>query len=327
MISRRAFLTQAASLAVAGAGYWWLRDNVLQPVAHARFDAGASSSGWLPFSAQDDRVVIVAAQVNGSPVQALLDSGAQSSVIDRDLAMRMGLPLSVIPPIVALGVSGKRQLGRTTALDVRLGALRLGLRAAVLELNAISVASGLPFGLMLGQDVLQALVADIDFPAGRLSLHDPAAYRLPTGALPAPARLQGRELLVPVTIEATALDLVLDTGASGAISLAADVAEAAGLLAGREVGEGRSISFGGVSQNRIVQARHVAFAGRSYADTAVQIYPARAGGMIPKGLLGVEMLKRYRVILDQGHGRLHLIPAGEQGGPRLVPLEGVFSTP
>ncbi|MEO6340212.1 MAG: aspartyl protease family protein [Caulobacteraceae bacterium] len=326
MISRRALLTQAAGLALAGAGAWWLRDSVLLPTARASFDPGASSSGWLPFSAQDDRVVIVSALVNGTPVQALVDSGAQSSVIDRGLALRLGLPLSVIPPVMALGVSGKPQLGRTTALEVRLGALRLRLRAAVLELNAISVASGLPFGLMLGQDVLQALVADMDFPARRLSLHDPASYQLPAGAVPTPARLQGRELLVPVTVEGAALDVVLDTGASGAISLAADVAEAAGLVTGRAVEQGVSISFGGVSPNRIVRARSFIFAGRRYIDTPIQIYSARAGGMIPKGLLGVEMLKPYRVTLDQGRSRLHLIPGGRDG-PKLVPLEGVFSVP
>ena len=326
MISRRAFLSQAAGLAVAGTGFWWLRDNVLLPTARTSFDSGALSSGWLPFSGEDDRVVLVSALVNGTPVQTLLDSGAQSSVIDRGLAARLGLHLSVIPPVVALGVSGRPQLGRTTALDVGLGALRLGLRAAVLELHAISAASGLPFGLILGQDVLTALVADIDFPGRRLSLHGPARYQLPADAVSTPARRHGRELLVPVTIERSALELVLDTGASGAISLAADVAEAAGLLAGRPVGHAPSISFGGLSQNRFVSARALTFAGRSYADTPVQIYAARAGGKIPRGLLGVELLKPYRVILDQGGGRLHLAPNGGPG-PKTVTLEGVFSAP
>ena len=303
-------LFKAGALALTGAGLGWWRDRILWPDPKVQFADGAVSSGWRPFSSRTHRVVIVDAVVNGAPVRALVDSGAQSSVIDAALAQRLGLKTGATVPVVALGVSGEPQLGRTAVFEVQLGALSFrGLRAAVLDLGGISSASGLPFSLILGQDVLRQVVADFDFPRQRLSFHRPDAYVLPESAMASPARRKGRELVVPVMVEGAPLEVALDTGASGSLSLSSDVAEGLGLLAGRPIGWGRSISFGGVSRNRVVAARTLSFAGRDYRDVPVDIYPAQAGGLIPEGLLGVEMLERYRVIIDHGRGRLHLVGA------------------
>ncbi len=251
--------------------------------------------------------MIVEARLNGAPVHALVDSGAQSSVIDRGLAERLGLPADIVGPvIVAYGVSGGPQLGRAASLDLQFGNLTLhGLRAALFDLSAISSASGRLFQLILGQDALRALVADFDFPGDRLSLESPAAYSLPEGAQPATARLQGRELRVPVTVEGAPLEVVLDTGASAALSLSAEAAEAAGLLSGRPVVYAPSITFGGVGRDRLVRVEAFTFAGRTYADLPVQIYEP-SGDRVPSGLLGVGALEALRVVLDLGRGRLHL---------------------
>jgi predicted aspartyl protease len=307
LISRRTLLSQAGLIAVAGAAAWWARDHVLWPSPDLVFSGGATASGWLPFTDPEQGVVIVEARVNGMPVSVLVDSGAQSSVIDIGLAERLGLPTAVAGPvIVAYGVSGGPQLGRAATLDLALGALTLkGLRAALFDLSGISAASGRLFSLILGQDALKALVADIDFPGDRLSLADPKRYSLPTGARPATARLQGRELRVPITVEGAPLEVVLDTGASATLSLSAEAAEAAGLLSGRPLSWARSITFGGSGHDRVVQVEAITFAGRTYADLPVNIYEP-SGARVPSGLLGVGALEPFRVVIDIGRGLLHL---------------------
>ena len=85
------------------------------------------------------------------------------------------------------------------------------------------------------------------------------------------------------------------------------VAEKLGLLTDRPVRTAPSISFGGLSQNRLVRVSSLSFSGRDYPDVAVNIYPTAAGGLIPDGLLGVEMLERSRLIMDHGLGRLYLV--------------------
>jgi predicted aspartyl protease len=309
LINRRSFLTQAALLVAAGGAAWWVRDNVIWPAPKPVFGGDGASSGWLPFDADEPRIAIVDVLVNGTPARALLDSGAQSSVVDRGLAERLALPVSVVAPVLAFGVSGGPQVGRSAALDLQVGALRLqGLRAAQLELAPIAAASGRPFDLIIGQDVLRVVIADVDFPGGRLAFHDPDLFTLPAGAIASPARTEGRELLVPITIESRPLEAVLDTGASGALALSPTSAEAVGLFDGRRVGWAPSITFGGLSQDRVVRAGALGFAGAEFTDVRVHIYSPAQGARIPAGLLGVEVLEGFRVILDLGRGRLHLVP-------------------
>jgi predicted aspartyl protease len=308
LISRRSFLSQIGLVAAASAAGWWLRDRFLWPAPRVVFTEGADGSGWLAFSSPDRGMAIVEARLGGVPVQALVDSGAQSSVIDRGLARRLGLPIAAAGPvIVAFGVSGGAQLGRAATFSLQLGALSLqGLRAATLDLASVSRASGRTFSLVLGQDALHALVADFDFPHSRVAFHDPAAYRLPAGAAPVEVRMQGREMLVPVDVEGARLEVVLDTGASAALALSSETARAAGLLSGRPVGSAPSVTFGGLVQDRMIRVKAFTFAGRTRLDVPLQVYEP-SGGRAPGGLLGVEALKDLRMILDAGRGRLHLV--------------------
>ena len=317
MISRRSFLTQAGVLAASGAGFWWLRNNVLWPEPDLVFHGEARGTGWMPFSSIQPRVVILRASVNGAPVRALLDSGAESSVIDRQLSERLALPATLMAPVMAVGVSGAPQVGRSAMMDVRLGDLTFkGLRAAVLDLAGISSASGRGFEMILGQDLLRQVIADLDFPRDRVSLHEPAAYVLPEGARPATARTDGREMLVPVTVEGDTVEVALDTGASGALALSGETAQTLGLLDGRRVRTARSITFGGVSEDRVVRAERLTFADTHFDDVFIAIYSPARGAPVPPGLLGVGVLERFRVILDQAGGRLHLLPAPPRPRPR-----------
>jgi len=317
LINRRSLLTQAALLVAAGGAAWWVRDNVIWPAPKPVFGGDGGSSGWLPFNADEPRIAIVDVEINGTAARALLDSGAQSSVVDRGLAQRLALPVSPIAPVLAFGVSGAPQVGRSAALDLQVGALRLeGLRAAQLELAPIAAASGRPFDLIIGQDVLRAVIADVDFPGGRLAFHAPDRHTPPPEAIASPARTEGRELLVPITIESRPLEVVLDTGASGALALSPTSAEAVGLLDGRRIGAAPSITFGGLSQDRVVRARTLGFAGTEFNDVRVHIYSPSQGARFPAGLLGVEVLEGFRVIIDLGRGRLHLVPGAPRPRPR-----------
>lgn len=311
--TRRSFLSQLGLLAAGAGAIWWLRDNVLWPAPELAFDTQARSTGWLPFGGRRSGLVIVDAAVNGTAVNALIDSGAQYSVMDRALADRLSLASPLDPPMVAYGAGGNPQVGRGARADVQVGALTLsGLAAAVLELGPISQMAGLSVPLILGQDVLSRLIADIDFPARRVRLHAPGEFSLPTDAVAAPVRGEGRALVASVVVEGEPLDVVVDTGASGALALTRTVAEAVGLLDGRGVRPGASIVLGGVAQGGVVEARSLQFGGLSLEDVDVQILPLPPIPGFPRGLLGLEVLRPYRAVLDHRGGTLHLSGVDEE---------------
>lgn len=311
MPTRRSFLGSSLSslawLGAAGGGAWLLRDRVFWPSLSQAAVAGPGSSGWLPFAARRASLVTLEVAVGGEPVVALLDSGAQYSVIDEAWAEARALPAVLAPPLVAYGVGGGPQLGRGASVDVTVGALTLSqLKLARLELGPIVKASGVDIPLILGQDVLAALVADIDFPRRRVALRRPASVVLPDGAVAAPTRKDGRALHARVLLEGAPLEVLVDTGASGALALTTATAEAAG-LAGRPARPGNSIVLGGVAEARVVTAESLSFAGERLEDVDVYIFPAPPIPGFPPGLLGVEALRSARAFLDCGQGRLHLL--------------------
>jgi len=304
MISRRSLLIRAGSLAAIGGAAWLLREKVVWPTPAVAF-AAAWSSGWLEVS-DDLAIVTVDASVNGMPVRALIDTGAQRSVIDRTFVDRLGLAGKLGVPMVALGVGGAPQLGRSVAVAVRLGEMSLdSLQAAVLDLGALAAVEGERIPLVIGEDVLGQLMLDLDLPNRRLAFRAREDAR-PAGSVePLGARRLARALYVPVVVEGHALDVVLDTGSSSALALSADAAKAAGLLdRGRPVRQSPSVTLGGASFDRQVMADSFSFGGQAFGRTPVSIYESKAAAMLPPGLLGVAALRRDRMLIDIGEGKL-----------------------
>ncbi|HYE43419.1 MAG TPA: aspartyl protease family protein [Caulobacteraceae bacterium] len=306
MATRRSFLVQLGLLGAGAAAVWLLRDKVVFAPPSVRFAQG-SDSGWLPFSSRTG-LVTVTATLNGREVHALVDSGAQFSVLDRAFAQSFGPDATYPLPMMAYGVGGAPQVGRGITVDVTVGGLTLDrLRAAVLDLGPLAGGAGVPIPLILGQDMLHALVADIDFPGRRIRFADRETYALPAGAVAAPVRSQGKALLAQVTVEGKPLEVVVDTGASAALSLTTDTAETLGLFDGRPARSAQSVVLGGVTWGRIVEVERVDFAGQTVRDAEVHIFKSQPIPGFPKGLLGQGVLRRHRVVLDHGGGQMHIV--------------------
>jgi len=161
--------------------------------------------------------------------------------------------------------------------------------------------------MLIGRDVLRALTLDVDWPNARARFVRPAAFQPPAGARVAPTRKTGGALLALVAIEGAApVELLVDTGATSEIALSQKTARTLGLLDGRHVSTGRSISLGGVSEDLVLRAGKVEFAGRVLQNVEVQVFTPAARGVLPAGLLGVGILKRYRTAMDLDTGALWL---------------------
>jgi predicted aspartyl protease len=298
--SRRNFLINLAVLGAGGGLIWYARDHIIWSAPQTRF-APSGSSRWLPFAKPGEVLPIIRASVNGNPVHALLDSGAQYSVIDRSLAYELGLK-QTYAPLVAVGVGGNAQLGRGTTIDVKVGGLTLNrLKAGVLDIGPLAARKGLGAPLILGQDVLRQVVADIDFPNRRLTLAAPGGYKPPAGAKAAPVHAKGRALATPIWVNGHQVEAVVDTGASMVLAMAQDVAKDAGLLKAKAKPRyGSSVVLGGELAGQVVTAEQIAFGGAIFYDPEILLYPAQHMPGFPHALLGAGALKRFRVIIDQG---------------------------
>ncbi len=304
-MNRRAFLTRAVLLTGGLAGAWWLRENVLWRDPNVAFGS-QGSSGWLPYEEPRASVPTVQVTIAGQTVRALVDSGAQFSVIDRGLFDALGLTQAFDLPLVAYGVGGGAQMGRGTTLEVAVGGMRIGaLRTAILSLGPLAMRDGLSAPLILGQDVLGETILELDTAERRMRFMVREGHVLPSDVLPLPVRRESGALAIEVTVEAATLQAVVDTGASALLALSREAAEGAGLLDGRPSERGASIVLGGAIASEVVRSRTITVGDQIYRDVETPIYADVALPGFPGALLGMDAFAGRTLVLDLGGGALH----------------------
>jgi predicted aspartyl protease len=291
--------------ATVGAG-WWFRDNVLWRKPDIALPAEPE---WLPFAERRATVPTVDVRIDGRPFRALIDSGAQYSVIDRALLTELGTPKTFDMPILAYGVGGQPQIGKGVTLDVAVGATRITrLRTAILALGQLAAQAGLGTPLILGQDVLGEVMLDLDPERRRLRFlprgDDLSGYGMPANLAPVAVGRAGGALKTTVTVEGATVEAVIDTGSSSLLALSRSAATAAGLLDGRERRNGASMVLGGSMDSTLVETRTVTFADQLYEKAETAIYGDVALPGFPDALIGMEAFAGRRAVLDLGGSRL-----------------------
>jgi predicted aspartyl protease len=305
---RRSFLIRAGAAAAAVGGGLWLKDHVIWRRPRLTFPEGGTSA-WSSFVVRDAATPTARVRIAGREVTALIDSGAQYSVIDRVLVEALGLTTFFDMPLVAYGVGGQPQVGRGVTLDLSIGSLGVGaLRAAILDLGPIASAEGLGAPLVLGQDLLGEAVLELDMKRRRVRFANPGGHFVSPALRQVPVRRSGTALTAEVTVESAVLRAVVDTGFSSLIALSQGAAETAGLLDGRPESAGSSIVLGGVARARVIEARTVTFGDDLWRGVATPVFADSPLPNYPDALLGMEAFEDREIMLDLGRGRLHLSP-------------------
>ena len=304
-MNRRSLMIRAGGLVAAGGGAWWMRDHVLWPAPRAGFGTGASTP-WLPFVRRAPLPTITVL-AGGLALTALVDSGAQYSVIDRSVLAHLKTGRSLATPMRVYGVGGGSQWGRGAAIDVELPGLAVrGLHAAVLDLGEVaSDPDGLATPLILGRDLLRQVVLDMDPARRRLRFAARVGFTPAAGLKATTARARDG-LSVPVTVDAAAIEATIDTGSSGMLALARNTVKATALLRTTPGRSASSLVLGGVMTARRIEARAVTFAGQLYRGVAVDIYDPPSAPGFPDALIGMEAFADRRATLDLGGGTLHI---------------------
>lgn len=305
-LRRRDLLVRLGLIGATVAGGWWFRDNVLWRKPDVTLP---TEPEWLPYAERRASVPTVEVMLGDRPIRALIDSGAQYSVIDRALLAEIGAPETFDMPIVAYGVGGQAQVGKGVTLDVAVGGATIShLRTAILALGPLASPNGLGASLILGQDVLGELMLDLDVEGKRVRFlpknAEAATPGWPENVAAVDVRRDGGALKTTVTVEGATVEAVIDTGSSAIIALSQSSATAAGLLDERERRDGTSIVLGGSMASTLVQARTMTFADQLYERAEAAVYRDVALPGFPDALIGMAAFAGRRAVLDLGGGRM-----------------------
>ena len=236
--------------------------------------------------------LFVPVTINGIAVEALLDSAAETSIVDTAFAATLRLTGGEAATARGTGAAtAAATLVTGVTLDV--AGLRLHPReVAVIDLSDIARRLGNgPIRLILGREIFDATALAIDIEGATLAVVPPGPH--PGQRLPLIAR-RGIEQ-VPVTVEGIAATADFDLGNGGTVLIGAAFAARHGLLDGRDT---RSIGGGGIGG----ATRQINFILRSIEVAGVRLndLPAAidASATASDANIGVRLLRRFGIVTD-----------------------------
>jgi len=296
----------------------------------------------IPFELEREKILIPV-RVNGSdPIAFVLDTGAPISVF-MDSEWAGTLDLNIVGEAMVGGVGEGEALTVPIAGDVRFELGGIKITGAMM---AIGVGEGkLPdvgWVGVIGQPVFANTVVDFDFANRVLRLHRPEtfAYKgngseipltIANGSFPyieTKVSIDGK-----VTVPAT---LVIDTGAGMALSLSVENHD------DLDMPERTVNGVLGWGANGVVRGRAGRIASLQVGDyvfrDVVTRFPdpsgmhmmekgGHSGAIARHGMLGVEVLKRFRTIFDYTSSRLILEPNAEYESPFTYNNTGLMPLP
>ena len=276
----------------------------------------------MPFEFQRN-LIILQAHLNGQgPYNFLLDSGVGISIITdptliEPLKLRRGVNYNV------MGAGQEKPLEAFFSDSVRVtmpGVVAPTLPFLVLSSDVLNLSGyvGLPVHGILGYDVFNSFVVQIEPTAAQLWFHAPGTFAPPRGRrwTLLPLDIEGRKSYLHTSVRLTdslalPLKLVLDTGAGHALSLETSSDSRMRVPTQRlrsQLGRGLSGAINGyLGRVRSMQL------GRYQLHYPLTSFPDADNGAlrveVPRnGNVGFELLKRFEVIIDYTHNTLWLRP-------------------
>lgn len=273
---------------------------------------------------------VMAGEIDGHPVRVLIDTGAQTSLVLRASARRLGLTLNTI--------NGARVYGAGGGSDLQVAVARLRLAGVEIGGMRLLVAGevGADVDMLLGEDFLSHYDLELDLAHGAVRLLSAAGCQdsdLPywaAGYDEAPLvgdPVRDNHIVVPVKLNGRSVRAILDSGASASVGTPATAAAAHVVLAGPVAGGPTSRGLGGrrtpVQVVRLdsfqIGAETVQGPSLRFADLFSEATYGETGSILSQRafdpqtmLLGADFLRAHRVVVSP---RRHKIFFTYNGGP------------
>lgn len=279
------------------------------PHAEASFLQESAPPYGVPFDFFRQSRIYLKGQVNGVPTDIMLDSGAGMSVIDKAYAQRIGLRSE--GEMTVQGQVGAQQAGIATGVTIEAGGVRLN-NAALLILDLSEVASrvGRPLPFILGRDVFQSSVVELDFQKRIIAFRNPASFSPPKGAVRLSLeKSHGGTRVIPASVNGLPqVNATLDLGNGGSLIVSQPYWTSQKLLENVRSSELIGGGVGGQKARKVATLRSVTIGGTTFRDIPAS-FNASPADLPPEGInIGIDLLSRFRLAVDYGHDVIYLTP-------------------
>lgn len=291
----------------------------------------------IPADVTSYGLIFLRARVNNSqPMWFALDSGASSPfVIDIRRARALGLKLQGHVTLERGAGPGAYEAARTRGVSISLNGFKFADQTAnVIALGSLEAQAGRPLDGLVGRDLFTRYVVEIDYLGNKISLYDPQTYTYSGAGESIPLTLRDGHFFVPAKIEMPGrprLDgqFLVDTG-GGLVTavLTTPFAHSNSLPAPtQKTILDRSLSgLGGETRLLVSRATSFTLGNLSVREPVIYVSQDTGGALASSeydGLIGGEILRRFKVIFDYARGRLILEPNAHYTKPVEYDMSGI----
>ena len=272
-------------------------------------------------------LIVAEVELNGHKLPALLDTGAEISIVDSSVAKEIGLKTGAAATITAL--SGQQAPAQKASIDQLVigGFIRKGGIVAVADMGALRRAARQRVAMALGADVLSQVALFVD--RDNLSLVViPNNARANGANWMAPLRVQqpGNVIMTNLSVDGHPMTAKLDTGAEDELILNetkwAEIVPSKARVTTLGGGD-----LAGSRIARLVRFNDLRIGGKSIGDAIATQVPSAPSTELPDGVLGMGILSRYNLFLNPQAGVMVLTELKKPAAPRRETMVGIQGMP
>jgi hypothetical protein len=294
-----------------------------QVASHAKFTSGNSALN-IPLEI-DNNIILMQVGVNNSkPLRFIFDTGASHTV----LHSRRGAELGLKPEEQVSGTATGGRIEGSLTSGVSLKVAGAEVSNQQIGLIDFPVPPGFEFDGVIGYDFINEFVIEIDYQKKIMNLYDPRTYSYRGRGDVIPLVLDDRRIplvhvtIIPPTGAAVNAVLGVDTGADRAFIFNNPFVKKHGLVSAMtDITESAGRGAGGEQQIVIGRAKAARLGRFVFTNPTVGLVrdPERDGATKEgDGVIGGEIFRRFKVIIDYSRQRMILEPNKDLNDPYPV---------
>jgi len=255
--------------------------------------------------------ILVHPRVNGKDVGwFILDSGADSMVIDQSVADSLAMPKIGKESVV--GVGGVVLEPFRTASSFSLGPATIqNLYFLEIDLHQLSDMFKIKLAGIVGFDFFRRFIVQLDLKKPSVQVDSAGDYHLPRGDWTKMEFSSGNPA-VQATFEGDHKGWFrLDTGANGTVTFHSPVVAQMHLLDGKQTTAAGMAGVGGTTEARVGKLAWFELGGHRFANISAIFSQAKAGAFADRylaGNIGQDLMEPFTVVFDFGGSRVAFLP-------------------
>lgn len=294
-----------------------------QVTSQARFTSGNSALN-IPLEIDNNIILLKVGVNNSKPLRFIFDTGASHTIIHS----RRGAELGLKPEEQVTGTATGGAIEGSLTSGVTLKVAGAEVSNQQIGMVDFPVPPGFEFDGVIGYDFINEFVVEIDYLNKIMNLHDPRNYTYRGRGEVIPLVLDDRRIpLANVTIippAGASLNAVLeiDTGADRAFIFNNSFVQKHGLVSSMtDITESQGRGAGGEQQIVVGRAKAARLGRFVFTNPTVGLVRDPEPGGATKegdGVIGGEIFRRFKLIIDYSRQRMILEPNKDLNDPYPV---------